>query len=55
MKQHDDFFLLFPNDHYGKKGRKTTVGKRKRIKQHKSARMTTDISIWCKSLLILSG
>jgi len=37
MKQHDDFFLLFPNDHYGKKGRKTTVGKGKRIKQHNSA------------------
>jgi len=37
MKQHDDFFLLFPNDHYGKKGRKTTLGKRKGKKQHKSS------------------
>jgi len=37
MKQHDDFFLLFPTDRYGEKGRKTIVGKGKRIKQHNSA------------------
>ena len=29
MKKHNNFFLLFPIDHYGKKGRKTTLGKRK--------------------------
>ena len=27
--QGEVFFLLFPIDHYGKKGRKTTVGKEK--------------------------
>jgi hypothetical protein len=36
-KGSSSFFLLFPTDRYGEKGRKTIVGKGKRIKQHNSA------------------